>query len=87
MIPEVKEFIKILKPITDFSTLKKGDKIFNKESLSINYIDTFNHIKREDDGRLILYYFNYKGEYWWGEAEGYWYYVQEGENNENKNIM
>lgn len=45
MINEVREFIQTLRPITDFSTLNKGDKIFNKESLSVNYIDTFDHIE------------------------------------------
>ena len=73
-LPKVKELINFLTPITDFSTLKKGDKILNKESLSIDCVDTFDHIERWDDGKLILYYFNYKGEYYWGEAEEYWYY-------------
>lgn len=72
---KVEELVKILKPITDFSTLKKGDKIFNKESLSVDYVDTFDHIEEWDNGTLILYYFNCKGEYWWGKAEGYWYYM------------
>lgn len=30
-----------------------------------------------EDGRLIVYYHNYLGEYWWGEAKGYWYYYKE----------
>lgn len=75
MISEVKEFIKSLKPITNFFTLNNGDKIFNKESLSVNYIDVFDHVERWGNGELILYYYNYKGEYWWGCTEGYWYYI------------
>lgn len=72
---EAHELVKTLKPITDFSILKKGDKIFNKESLSPEYIDTFDHIEQWSDDRLIVFYYNYKGEYWHGQAEGYWYYI------------
>lgn len=74
-LQKVKELIKTLKPITDFSTLKKGDKIFNKTSLSVDYVDIFDHIEKWDDERLIIYYINYKGEFWHGETEGYWYYI------------
>lgn len=71
----VKEFIKTLKPITDFSTLKKGDAIFNKCSLNTEYIDAFDHLEIWDDGIEMVYYTNYQGEYWWGKAQGYWYYI------------
>ena len=71
----VEEKIKSLKMITDFSTLKKGDKIFNKESLSAYFIDTFDHVEEDGDGKLIVYYYNHKGEYHWWAAEGYWYYI------------
>ena len=84
MINEVREFVQTLRPITDFSTLNKGDKIFNKESLSVNYVDIFDHIEKWDDGRLIVYYHNYLGEYWWGKTKGYWYYYK-GEINDKSN--
>lgn len=71
----VSEFIKTLKPITDFSTLKNGDKIFNRCSLSVDFVDTFDHLEIWDDDGEIVYYTNCKGEYWWGKAQGYWYYI------------
>lgn len=71
----VEEKIKSLEMITDFSTLKKGDKIFNKKSLSVDFIDTFDHIKKDEDGKLIVYYYNHRGEYHWWAAEGCWYYI------------
>lgn len=71
----VKEYIKTLEPITDFSTLKKGDKIFNKESLRVDYVDTFDHVETWGD-REIVFYINSRGEMWNGEAQGYWYYVK-----------
>ena len=74
MTNKVKDYIKSLVLITDFSTLKKGDKIFNKESLSVDYIDTFDHIETWGD-RQVVFYINCKGELWYGYAEGYWYYI------------
>ena len=71
---KVDELIKTLEPITDWSTVKKGDKIFNKCSLDINYIDIFKRVEHWSDNRTIVFYINYKGELWHGDAEGYWYY-------------
>lgn len=71
VIISVSEFIKALTPITDFNTLKKGDKIFNRCSLSIDYVDTFNHIEH-CEGSEIIFYRNYKGESWNGPTENYW---------------
>lgn len=71
----VKEFIKTLKPITDFSTLKQGDRIFNRCSLSVEFIDTFDHLDYCSDGEEIIIYKNYKGETWNGKTENYWYYI------------
>lgn len=72
----VNEFVKTLKPITDFSKLQKGDKIFNRCSLSVNYIDTFDHIEHWSGDREIIYYENYKGELWSGETKDYWFYYK-----------
>lgn len=52
----IKEFIKTLTPITDFSKLQKGDKIFNRCSLSVDYVDTFDHIKRSGNGKDTIFY-------------------------------
>lgn len=68
----IKDFIATLKPITDFNNLKKGDRIFNRCSLSIDYIDTFDHIEYLD-GEEIIFYKNYKGELWHGVIGNYWY--------------
>lgn len=76
MTKEVKEYIKTLKPISDFSLLKKGDKIFNRESLSIDYIDTFDHIEQWGD-REIIFYTNCNGELWNGRTGDYWFYVND----------
>lgn len=73
---EVKEFIKTLKPITDFSTLKKGDKIFNRCSLGVDFVDTFERIENWK-GEEIIWYTNFYGELWWGETGNYWYYMNE----------
>lgn len=73
---KVDELIKTLVPITDWSTVNKGDKIFNKCSLDVNYIDTFKRVEEWSDNRTIVFYKNYKGEEWHGEAEGYWYYYK-----------
>lgn len=77
---KVDELIKALKPIIDWSTVNKGDKIFNRCSLSENYIDTFDHIEDWSDNRLrnrlIVFYKNYMGEEWHGDAIGYWYYYK-----------
>lgn len=75
MNKEVKEYIKTLKPITDFSLLKKGDKIFNRESLSINYIDKFDRIENWN-GKQIIFYTNSSGESWNGVTEDYWFFIE-----------
>lgn len=72
----VQDFIKTLKSITDFSILKKGDKIFNRCSLSVEYVDTFDHIEHLDNKEIIFYY-NCKGEFWHGKTDDYWYYYEE----------
>lgn len=89
----MEEFIKTLTPITDFSTLKKGDKIFNRCSLSVDYVDTFDHIEMWSGGREIIFYKNYKGELWNGPTKDYWFYYnetisinQEGDQDEKKNF-
>lgn len=73
----VKEFVKTLTPIIDFGTLTKGDKIFNRTSLNIGYIDTFDHIEYWSEDREIIFYTNCKGESWHGRAKGYWYYYKQ----------
>lgn len=72
----VSDFIKTLKLITDFNTLKQGDKIFNRCSLSADYVDTFDHIEHWDEDKEIIFYKNSKGELWWGETGDYWYYYE-----------
>lgn len=73
----VEEFIKTLTPITDFSKLQKGDKIFNRCSLSVDYVDTFDHIEHWNEDREIIFYKNYKGELWHGKTGDYWFYYKE----------
>lgn len=73
----IKEFVKALTPITDFSTLKTEDKIFNRCSLSIDYVDVFDHIEYWSEGREIIFYKNNKGELWNGATEDYWFYYKE----------
>ena len=80
MINEVEELCKSLTLIKDFSTLKKGDKIFNRCSLSAEY-DTFDHIEQWEEDREIIFYKNNKGELWNGETKDYWYYHEEGKYN------
>ncbi|MBX4266564.1 hypothetical protein [Clostridium estertheticum] len=72
----VEEFIKTLTPITNFNTLKKGDKIFNRCSLSVSYIDTFDHIEHWSEEREIIFYRNFKNELWHGRTENYWYFYK-----------
>lgn len=72
----VNEFVKTLKPITDFSKLQKGDRIFNRCSLSVDYVDTFERIEYWSGDREIIYYKNYKGELWSGETKDYWFYYK-----------
>ena len=69
----VKEYVNTLKPVEDFGILKEGQKIFNKRSLSIDYVDTFVSYDVEKD---IVEYKNYKGEIWCGAGKGYWYFVE-----------
>lgn len=72
----VDEFIKTLTPITDFSSLQKGDKIFNRYSLNVDYVDTFDHIEHWSEGREIVFYKNFKGEEWHGRTENNWFYYK-----------
>lgn len=69
----VKEYIKTLRLIEDFGELKKGQKIFNKQSLSVDYVDTFISYDAEAD---IIEYKNYKNEIWCGPGKGYWYFIE-----------
>lgn len=73
----VEEFIKTLTSIKDFSTLKKGDKIFNRCSISSNYVDTFDHVENWSGDREIIFYKNDKGELWNGRTKDYWFYYKE----------
>lgn len=68
----VKEYIKTLKPIEDFESLVEGQKIFNKHSLDVSYVDTFVSYKPERD---IIEYKNCDGEIWCGKGKGYWFYI------------
>ena len=69
----VQEYVKTLTPIEDFELLKEGQKIFNKQSLSTDYVDTFVSYDAEKD---IVEYKNYKGEIWCGHGKGYWYFLK-----------
>jgi hypothetical protein len=81
---KVEEYIKTLKPITDFKTLKRGDKIFNRCSLSVEFVDTFDHIEKWDDEEII-FYVNHEGESWNGPTEDFWFYYKPIERiNPNK---
>jgi len=68
----VKEYVKTLTPIEDFGALVEGQKIFNKQSLDVSYVDTFVSYDTERD---IVTYRNYKGETWSGSGKGYWYFI------------
>ena len=72
-IAQVERYVKTLTPITDFSKVKQGDKIFHKSSLSVEYVDTFDHFKVRR-GEVIVYYRNHAGESWSGEDKG-WFFV------------
>jgi FKBP-type peptidyl-prolyl cis-trans isomerase (trigger factor) len=72
---KVKEFIKTLTKITDFKTLKKGDKIFNKDSLSVDFVSTFDHVEY-NDGVATIYYKNCIGLDFHSNTAGYWYYYK-----------
>lgn len=76
MYNSVTELIETLTPITDFSTLKRGDKIFNRCSLNIEYVDTFDHMEEWDEIGEQVFYYNYKGELWNGKTEDFWYYYK-----------
>ena len=68
----VKEYVKTLLPIEDFGVLMEGQKMFNKQSLDVSYVDTFVSYDKERD---IVTYRNYKGELWRGYGKGYWYFI------------
>ena len=71
---QVERYVKTLTPITDFSKVEKGDKIFHKSSLSVEYVDTFDHFEVRR-GNVIVYYRNDAGESWDGEDKG-WFYAK-----------
>ena len=75
MIDDIREYIKTLTQITDYKSLKHGDRIFNKESLSKDYVDIFDHLEVEDDGTEIIWYYNSCGELWSGGTGSYWFYI------------
>ena len=70
----VQEYVKTLRPIIDFTSLKEGQKMFNKQSLAVSYIDTFVSYKPDRD---IVEYKNDKGEIWCGKGEDYWFFIDE----------
>ena len=68
----VKEFTKQLIPVTDFTKLKPGDKIFSIHSLDVNYVDTF---ESYDPDSNWIEYRNYLGEPWGCRVEeGEWFH-------------
>ena len=76
----VDAYVKTLMPISDFTVLKKGDKIFNRHSNRVEFVDTFDHIETYDNdndkSRRIIFYYNKYGELWNGEiVPGDWYFV------------
>lgn len=74
MRKEIKEFVKALKPIKDFSKVKPGTKIFSIHSISTEYIDTFSSYNSESNR---LYYTNAKGEHWGCYVEeNEWYFAE-----------
>lgn len=68
----VGDYIKTLKYISDFTEIEVGQTMFNRNSLSIEYVDTF--IKYYGD-RDVVEYKNCKGEIWLGAGKGYWYFL------------
>ena len=70
----VNEYVKTLRPIKtcNLQLLKSGQKIFNRCSLNISYIDTFVSYDSERD---VVTYINYKGEEWSGAGKDYWYFI------------
>lgn len=76
---KVEEYIKTLKPITDFKALNRGDKIFNRCSLSIDFVDVFDHIETREDEEVI-FYINYEGESWIGPTKDFWFYYEQPKN-------
>ena len=70
----VREYIKNLVLIKDFSTLKRGDRIFNRCSNSIDSVCFFHHVERHN-GVLMVVYVNENRQLCIGEAEGFWYYL------------
>lgn len=70
----VRKLISNLDPITDFTSLEEGSKMFNRCSLSPDYIDTFVSYDKDRD---VVTYLNYIGEEWSGKGADYWYYIDE----------
>lgn len=69
----VEKYVNMLNPIVDFSALTVGQKIFNKESLDVAFIDTFISYTQDND---IVKYKNYKGEIWYGKGKDYWFFIE-----------
>ena len=79
MVKEIIEYTKKLKPVTDFESLKTGDKIFNINSLDLAYVDTFISYDKVNNW---LEYKNYYGESWGCRVrENEWFYVMEESEN------
>ena len=75
MREEILEYVKTLPLITNFSELVKGDKIFNKESFKVEYVDIFDHMEKWENGIDMICYVNYFGELRYGVAENFLYYA------------
>lgn len=81
MVKEIVEYTKKLKPVTDFEDLKVGDKIFNINSLDLDYVDTFISYDKVNNW---LEYKNYYEESWGCRVrENEWFYVMEDLSNSN----
>jgi hypothetical protein len=81
----VEEYIKTLKPITDFNTLAKGDRIFNRHSLSVEFVDTFDHIEKWEDKDVVIY-FDYEGKRWLAYTEDLWFYYKKPKEFQNNGL-
>lgn len=68
----VVDYVKTLKPIDNLSAVAKGQKIFNKYSIDVSFVDTFISYSPYED---IVEYENSKGEIWRGAGKGYWFFI------------
>lgn len=68
---KVKELLKRLKLITDWSTVKEGDSIFYKADNSIFNVNKFSEFNKEDN---IIWYKNVNDRIYDMSATGWYYY-------------